>query len=628
MNLLSVENISKSFGEKELFKNIYFGIQKGERVALVAKNGSGKTTLLNILNGKEIADEGKVVFRKDLQLAFLSQEPIFDETKSIWNYLLTKENEKNNILNHYKQLIEKQEKNVEEVNANQFHEVLEKMEELQLWDYESRLKLILSKFKLTDVNQKIESLSGGQKKRLALTEVLIQEPELLVLDEPTNHLDIEMIQWLEQYLISNNCTCLIITHDRYFLDQVCTQIMEIDQKKIYTYQGDFEYYLEKKAERLQNEQAEFEKNKNTFRRELEWVRKMPKARGTKSKSRLNAFAVLEEKLKNRRQNENIEISVKMNRLGSKIIELVNVSKGFSDKKLIEHFNYTFKTGEKIGIIGKNGVGKSTLLNMLLGLEQPDQGKVMVGDTVKFGYYNQKGIQLKEDLRVIEVIKEIAEFIPMADGTSLSASSLLTKFNFKPEVQHNFVSKLSGGEKRRLYLLTILVQNPNFLILDEPTNDLDISTLETLEEFLEEFKGCVLVVSHDRYFLDKIADHLFCFEGDGEIKDFPGNFTEYSIWKELNQKSALIQTEKIDKQEKKINEEKKKLSYKEQKELETLEGELEKLENKKKNLELEISNLSKPEELIKASEEISEVISAIDSKTIRWMSLQEKLDQTN
>ncbi|HRD39475.1 MAG TPA: ABC-F family ATP-binding cassette domain-containing protein, partial [Bacteroidia bacterium] len=494
-------------------------------------------------------------------------------------------------------------------------------------DYEKTIKEILSRLELHDVDQKIKTLSGGQKKRLALAQVLINKPDLLIMDEPTNHLDIDMIEWLEHYIAKEQISILLVTHDRYFLDEVCNTVIELDGGKLFEYKGNYEYFVVKKAEREQMLNAEIDKARNLYRRELEWVRKMPKARGTKAKARVDAFDDVAQKAKQKRIDKQVELSVKMERLGSKILELVKISKSFGAKKILEPFTYTFKKGEKIGIIGKNGVGKSTFLNILQGIEQVDSGKVQTGETVVFGYYSQAGIKVSENKRVIEVVRDIADFIPLANGTQLSASQLLTRFNFPPDMQYNYVSKLSGGEKRRLYLLTVLQKNPNFLILDEPTNDLDIVTLQVLEEFLADFGGCVLIVSHDRYFIDKLVDHVFVFEGNGVIKDYPGNYTEYREWKqEQKEESKLpkVEPEPVKDIETKPISDTKRLSYKEQRELELIEKEIGILEKKKVELENSMGTTTEYEALQKLSNDLKINNETLEEKTMRWLELQEKM----
>ncbi|MDI1356045.1 MAG: ABC-F family ATP-binding cassette domain-containing protein [bacterium] len=656
MNLLSVNQLSKSYGPKTLFNKISFGINYGDKVAIVAKNGSGKTTLFKILKGIEIADEGDVVFRKNINVAFLDQNFNLDETLTISGILKTADNKFVKCINAYDAALLESEKNPSPQNMQKYDDALHLMTELNAWEYETDIQEILSRLEIYDLTQPVASLSGGQKKRVALALVLINKPDLVIMDEPTNHLDIDMIEWLEHYLQASTLSILLVTHDRYFLDEVCNSIIELDNGEIVEYHGNFEYFLTKKAEREMIKNAEIDKARNLYRRELEWVRKMPKARGTKAKSRVDAFSEVEQKAKQRRTEKKIELSVKMERLGSKIVELHKITKKYDDKTILNPFTYTFMNGEKIGVVGKNGVGKSTLLKIILGEEQVDGGKVQVGDTVVFGHYSQGGIQLNNDKRILEVVKDIAEFIPLANGTSLSASQLLTRFNFPPDLQYNFVSKLSGGEKRRLYLLTILVKNPNFLILDEPTNDLDIVTLQTLEEFLDEFKGCVLIVSHDRYFMDRLVDHVFAFEGDGEIKDFPGTYSDYRIWKQeqkLEDKEAkkLISFEAIEagglaphiltqeevhhtQIKKEIKQEvkqeikplvAKKLSYKTQRELEELEKEIPTLEKKKLKLELELAAVANDYTLIQElSEELKKLSELLDSRSMRWLEIQEEL----
>lgn len=631
MNLLSVNNLSKSYGDRVLFTKISFGINNGDKVALVAKNGSGKSTLFKILKGKEIADKGEVVFRRDITVSFLDQDIVLNEELSIIDHVFSTENKLTTCIKKYEKALKLSEEGDGDA-ANLMEIALREMNELNAWDYEKTIKEILSRLELNDVEQKIKTLSGGQKKRLALAQVLINKPDLLIMDEPTNHLDIDMIEWLEHYIAKEQISILLVTHDRYFLDEVCNNVIELDGGKLYEYKGNYEYFITKKAERELMQNAEIDKARNLYRRELEWVRKMPKARGTKAKARVDAFDDVAQKAKQKRIDKQIELSVKMERLGSKILELTKISKSFGNKKILEPFTYTFKKGEKIGIIGKNGVGKSTFLNILQGIEQVDTGKVQTGETVVFGYYSQSGIKVSEDKRVIEVVRDIADFIPLANGTQLSASQLLTRFNFPPDMQYNYVSKLSGGEKRRLYLLTVLQKNPNFLILDEPTNDLDIVTLQVLEEFLVDFGGCVLIVSHDRYFIDKLVDHVFVFEGNGVIKDYPGNYSEYREWKQEQKEEAKEKgkQEKIEVNEVKIVDEKpksdntKRLSYKEQRELELLEKEIGELEAKKVGLENKMGSTTEYEALQKLSNDLKRNNETLEEKTMRWMELQEKL----
>ena len=638
MNLLSVNQLSKSYGDKVLFKNINFGINYGDKVALIAKNGSGKSTLFKILQGQEIADSGDVVFRKELRISFLSQEPELNENHTLLEAIYAGDSEMVKTAIDYTRLVETHYANPTEKTENQLDILTNKMNDLEAWNVETQIMLVCSNLALTDLTQKVSTLSGGQKKRLALAQVILNEPDLLIMDEPTNHLDVTVIEWLEDYLRSYKKSILLVTHDRYFLDEVCDKIIEIDNYSMHEYKGNFQYYMEKKAERMMIEASELDKAKNLYKRELEWVRKQPRARTTKSKSRVDAFVDVEAKARKKSVDKKIELSVKVERIGSKIIEVTKLQKSFGDKKILDPFSYTFIKGEKIGIVGPNGIGKSTFINMLQGIEPPDAGKVSVGDTIVFGYYSQKGIQVADDKRVIEVVKDIAEFIPLANGTSLSASGLLTRFNFPPEVQYGHVSKLSGGERRRLYLLTVLVRNPNFLILDEPTNDLDIVTLQTLEEFLLDFQGCVLIVSHDRYFLDRLVDHVFAFEGNGVVKDFPGNYSEYRQWKfdsedeleelEREAKKQKVLETKVEEVVKPVLEtpvltEKKKRSYKEEKELESLESELPELEKKKTDIENRLaSGLTDANEIEKLSSQFSFILKSIDEKTLRWLELQD------
>lgn len=630
MNLLSINQLSKSFGDKVLFKNITFGINYGDKVALIAKNGSGKSTLFKILQGIEIPDNGEVVFRKDLRISFLSQEPELNLQHTIEEAIYACDSEVVKTAIDYAHLMESHYANPTEKSEAKLDALTHRMNDLDAWNVETQIHVVCSNLGLHDLKQKVSTLSGGQKKRLALAQVILNEPDLLIMDEPTNHLDVHVIEWLEDYLHSYKKSILLVTHDRYFLNAVCDRIIEIDNHQLYEYKGNFEYYIEKKAERQQLEASEIEKAKNLYRRELEWVRKQPKARTTKSKSRLDAFSAIEAKARAKKVEKKIELSVKVERLGSKILEVRNLTKSFGTKKIIEGFNYTFIKGEKIGIVGPNGIGKSTFINLLQTIEPPDAGTVTVGDTIVFGYYSQKGIRVADDKRVIEVVKDIAEFIPLADGTNLSASGLLTRFNFPPDVQYGHVGKLSGGERRRLYLLTVLVKNPNFLILDEPTNDLDILTLQTLEEFLLDFQGCVLIVSHDRYFLDRLVDHVFAFEGDGVIKDFPGNYSEYREWKEdldILKSSEIIDEKPIASLEQSDNQkaksDKKKLSFKEQKELDTLNEEIIQLERRKSEIETLLSNPSVDvKEIERLTIEFSTIMSDIDEKTLRWIELQE------
>jgi ABC transport system ATP-binding/permease protein len=636
MNLLSVELLSKSYGTKKLFESIGFGINRGERVGLIAKNGAGKTTLLKILRGTEIADEGKVVYRKNLTVSFLEQQTDFDPKKSVMEIVSSTETEVKTVIDQFNYYSDLATKNPSEENLNKLEELTHKMTELNGWDYENKLLEILSRLKILDSSQRMGELSGGQQKRVALAKILIHEPELLVFDEPTNHLDVEMIEWLENYILSREMSVLLITHDRYFLNAVCNRIIELENHRLYFYDGNFEYYLEKKAEREISEASELEKIKNLYRRELEWVRKSPRARGTKQKARTDAFYKIEERATVRKQESKINLEVKVSRLGGKILEMIHLRKSFGSKLLLNDFSYTFKKGEKIGIVGRNGTGKTTFLNILLGTEKSDAGRIQTGETVVFGYYSQMGMVMREDVRVIELVKEIAEFIPMADGSKLSASQLLQRFNFSPDLQFGYVSKLSGGEKRRLYLMTILIRNPNFLILDEPTNDLDIATLQTLEEFLMNYSGCVLIVSHDRYFMDKIVDHIFAFEGNGVIKDFPGSYSEYREWREKNpiSISGEIAT-KQDQNESSTDHSAlskpevstpstavRKRTYKEKLELEQLEIQIAKLEIEKNELESSLAAASAHDKILELTARYAEVDGLLEKCTLRWFELND------
>ncbi len=628
MNFLIVDSLSKSFADKVLFKKISFSIEKGDRLALIAKNGAGKSTLLKILEGKETADAGRIQFDKNIDTCFLHQEPNFLPDDSVMEALMRGETKATKAIKNYQHWQEKANHDDSVSTLTQFELALNTMNELDAWDYENQVEQILSNLKITNTEQKINTLSGGQKKRVAIAQILVQSPDFIVMDEPTNHLDMEMIEWLEEYLQSKKITLLIVTHDRYFLDNICTKIIELDNHQIYPYKGNFSYYLERKAEREMMEASELEKAKNVFRRELDWIRKQPKARTVKSKSRVDAFVAVEEKARQKKVVDKINLEVKMSRLGGKILELIKIKKSFGDKIILDQFTYTFKGGEKIGIVGKNGMGKTTLLNIVQGTETFDGGKIQTGETVLFGYYSQKGLEIKEDMRLIEYVKNFGEFIPLANGVTLSASQLLTRFNFPPEQQYSFISKLSGGEKRRLYLMTILITNPNFLILDEPTNDLDIITLQTLEEFLIHFKGCILIVSHDRYFMDRICDSIFSFEGNGIIKNFPGNYSEYREWKD--EEEELEKERQRDEQKpaqsksvssSPITEEKR--SYQIQRKIDELEKEIATLESEKTNLQQDLAKQDLDYERIQQlSEAFALCTKQLEEKTNAWLVLQE------
>lgn len=634
MNYLSVENIAKSFGERKLFADISFGLSKGDKVALVARNGAGKTTLMNILAGRDTPDRGNVTLRREITVSFLFQDPQFEGDKNILEIALSGETPMLAAVREYELLL------LEDGTApdyeKRFNTALEQMDELAAWDTESKVQQMLGKLGLHDLKQTAGTLSGGQRKRLALAQVLLAEPDLLILDEPTNHLDVDMIEWLENHLSGSDITLLLVTHDRYFLDRVCDSIIELEDGKIQHYNGNFSYYIERKAEIEVAEQASLEKARNLYKRELEWVRKMPRARGTKAKSRVDAFKDVEQEAKGKPKEEALLLQVKMSRLGGKILELIHINKNYGDKKILSRFDYVFKRGEKIGIVGPNGIGKSTLLNVILGKEPADSGKIQTGETVVFGYYAQEGMILNEDKRVIEVVKDIAEVFPLADGKNLSASQMLQRFLFAPHTHYSYVSKLSGGEKRRLFLLTVLMKNPNFLILDEPTNDLDILTLGILEEFLEDFPGCVLIVTHDRYFMDKLVDHLFVFEGEGVIKDFPGNYTQWRD-KRLSEPAKVTpekQVKPVEKDPVAVASEKpkpvaavadgnkRKLSFKEKYEFDQLEKEIPQLEKEKAELTLKMNGVSDHSELSKLANRFSEVEKQLDEKGMRWLELSE------
>ena len=524
VSFLQVDGLTKSFGDLVLFENITFGVAQGQKIGLIAKNGSGKTTLLNIIAGKEDYDEGSIVFRNDLRVGYLEQAPHYPEGLTVLQACFYSQNETVRLLAEYEQALM-------DNDTDKLNSLLERMDSLKAWDYEQRAKQILGELKIHNLEQKLESLSGGQLKRVALANVLITEPELIILDEPTNHLDLEMTEWLEDYLNRSTISILMVTHDRYFLDRVCSEIIEIDRKQIYQYKGNYSYYLEKRQERIDAQNAEVERASNLLRKELDWMRRQPQARGTKAKYRIDAFYELEKKAHQQREAGHVNLDVKASYIGSKIFDAVDVCKRFDDLKITDHFNYTFARYEKMGIVGNNGTGKSTFIKMLLGEIQPDSGHFDIGETVRFGYYSQEGLQFDEQMKVIDVVQNIAEYVDLGDGRKMGVSQFLNYFLFTPDRQHSYVYKLSGGEKRRLYLCTVLMRNPNFLVLDEPTNDLDIITLNVLEEYLRSFKGCVIVVSHDRYFMDKVVDHLLVFRGNADIKDFPGNYTQYRAWKE-------------------------------------------------------------------------------------------------
>ncbi|QHI35250.1 Energy-dependent translational throttle protein EttA [Kordia antarctica] len=614
MNYLSVENISKSFGERVLFNDISFGINKDQKVAFIAKNGTGKTSLLNIITGIAEADSGQIVMRKGIHMAFLSQKENLDENLTVEETIFASDNPLLEIISNYETALLKPD------DAEAYQKAFEKMDAHNAWDFETQYTQILFKLKLEDLHQKVGNLSGGQKKRLGLATVLINRPDLLILDEPTNHLDLEMIEWLEEYFKKENITLFMVTHDRYFLERVCNEIVELENGQLYNYRGSYSYYLDKKEARVQAEQSSVEKAKNLYKKELDWMRRQPKARTTKSKSRIDDFYDIKEKAHKRRNEHEVQLEINMERVGSKILELHNISKSFQDKVLLDKFEYVFKKGERIGIIGKNGTGKSTFLNMITGRLKPDAGKVIVGETIKFGYYTQSGINPKPGQKVIDIIKEYGEYIPLKKGKLISAAQLLERFLFDRKRQYDFVEKLSGGELKRLYLCTVLIQNPNFLILDEPTNDLDIVTLNVLESFLLDFPGCLLVVSHDRYFMDKIVDHLFIFRGDGVIEDFPGNYSDFRTYEDSSEPETKA-TEKKEKQSWRQDDTTQKLTHNEQKEYKRLEKDIQRLEEKKEKIEAEfVSGELSQEQIQEKSMKLQKIIKDSEEKTERWFEL--------
>ena len=612
---LQVENLTKSFGDLVLFNGISFGIAEGQRIGLIAKNGSGKTTLLNILAGKEGYDEGKITFRRDLRVGYLEQSPKYPEELTVLEACFYHGNSTVELIKEY-------ERCMETPGNPGMDELLVRMEHEKAWDYERRAKRILSQLKIRDFSQKIGHLSGGQLKRVALANILITEPDLLILDEPTNHLDLDMTEWLEEYLNRGSLSLLMVTHDRYFLDRVCSEIIEIDNRQLYSYKGNYSYYLEKRQERIEATNAEIARANNLYRTELEWMRRMPQARGHKARYREEAFYELEKVAKQRTYDANVKLDVKASYIGSKIFESDHLCKHFGDLKILDDFSYIFARYEKMGIVGNNGTGKSTFIKILMGLEKPDSGTLDIGETVRFGYYSQEGLQFNEQMKVIDVITDIAEVIELGNGKRLTASQFLQHFLFTPETQHSYVYKLSGGERRRLYLCTVLMRNPNFLVLDEPTNDLDIVTLQVLEEYLQNFKGCVIVVSHDRYFMDKVVDHLLVFKGQGDIRDFPGNYSDYRDWKlakaEHEKEAAKPKEEKT--QRVRLND-KRRMTFKERKEFEQLEKEIAALEEEKKQIEEALcSGTLSVDELTEKSKRLPLLNDELDEKTMRWLEL--------
>lgn len=614
---LQVENLTKSFGDLVLFDKISFGIAQCQRIGLIAKNGSGKTTLLNILAGKEGYDEGTITFRRDLRVGYLEQAPSYPAGLTVLEACFHHGNSTVELIKEYEECME--------TPGNPgLEELLGRMEHEKAWDYERKAKQILSQLKIRDFNQKVEHLSGGQLKRVALANVLITEPDLLILDEPTNHLDLDMTEWLEEYLNRGNLSLLMVTHDRYFLDRVCSEIIEIDNKQLYSYKGNYSYYLEKRQERIDATNAEIARANNLYRTELEWMRRMPQARGHKARYREEAFYDLEKVAKQRTYDSNVKLDVKASYIGSKIFEADHLCKSFGSLKILDDFSYIFARYEKMGIVGNNGTGKSTFIKILMGLEKVDSGTLDIGETVRFGYYSQDGLQFDEQMKVIDVITAIAEVIELGNGKRLTASQFLQHFLFTPETQHSYVYKLSGGERRRLYLCTVLMKNPNFLVLDEPTNDLDIVTLQVLEEYLKNFKGCVIVVSHDRYFMDKVVDHLLVFKGQGDIRDFPGNYSDYRDWKlaraEHEKEAAKPKEEKT--QRVRLND-KRRLTFKERKEMEQLETEIATLEDEKKSIEEALcSGTLSVDELTEKSKHLPLLNDELDEKSMRWLELSE------
>jgi ABC transport system ATP-binding/permease protein len=641
MHYVTVEGLTKSFGINPLFQNISFHINEGDKIALVARNGVGKSTLLRILAGQETADNGTVWINKDVTVALFEQDPKFDEGKTVLENIFHTDTPILRAIRDYEAAVDESEENSETTDdyGSRIADALAAMDELNAWNFEAKVKEILGKLNIHHLHQPVSSLSGGQRKRVALAQTLIDigfehQHTFLIMDEPTNHLDVEMIEWLEHYLNGEHVTLLLVTHDRYFLDAVCDEIWEMERSELYAYVGDYANYLEKKTARIESELATIDKAKNTYRKELEWMRKQPKARTTKSKSRQDNFYEVEAVAKKKIEDAQLQLEVKMTRLGGKIAELKKVYKSYGDKVIMKGFEYTFSKGERVGVIGKNGVGKSTFLNILQGLEEADSGKINIGDTVVFGNFSQQGLEIKEDMRVIEYVKTFAESFPLAKGGSLSASQFLELFLFPGDKQYTYVSSLSGGEKKRLQLLTILFRNPNFLILDEPTNDLDLPTLAVLENFLSEFQGCVLIVSHDRYFMDRLVDHLFVFEGDGEIRDFPGNYSLYREWVKANEKKGdkwdvlsnkksqgATTTAAASANNSTPASEKKKAGFKEKREFELLEKEIATLEAEKKKLEENIGTMPF-EDIQKASVRIGEIATLLSDKEMRWLELSE------
>ena len=619
MNYLSVENISKSYGERILFQELFFGLSKGDKMALIANNGTGKSSMLKIIAGKDVSKSGKITLRNGIRIGYLEQDPIFNEAFTIKEFLDNSNSEIMQIIKGYDKALELQTNDFNDATSQRFQEASLLMDKANAWNFNNELNQILSRFKIDDLNQNLKDLSGGQRKRLSLATLIMDAPELLLLDEPTNHLDIEMIEWLEDYLKTQNITLLMITHDRYFLDRVCNHILELEDGKLYHHKGNYSYFLQKRAEREANFNTEISKAGRLMKKELEWIRKTPQARTTKSKARVDNFENIKQKANSKKVKQELKLEVKMSRVGGKILELKKVYKSYGDLTILSGFDYVFKNGERIGIIGDNGVGKSTFLNIITQKEKADSGKINIGETIVYGYFNQKGIELKDDKRVIEVLKDIADVIIMANGSKISASQLLEHFMFDGQMQYTYVSKLSGGEKRRLYLLTVLMKNPNFLILDEPTNDLDLLTLNKFEEFLMDFKGCLILVSHDRYFMDKLTDHLFVFRGNGLIED------HYCSYSELRIKQNKEKNENRKEQKKENHRNDQKITYLEKKEYKNLERQIRKLEQEKNSIEISFKDSTMEYEIMmKKSKKLEELNKKIDDKMIRWMELEEKM----
>ena len=619
MNYLSVENISKSYGERILFQELFFGLSKGDKMALIANNGTGKSSMLKIIAGKDVSESGKITLRNGIRIGYLEQDPIFNEAFTIKEFLDNSNSEIMQIIKGYDKALELQTNDFNDATSQRFQEASLLMDKANAWNFNNELNQILSRFKIDDLNQNLKDLSGGQRKRLSLATLIMDAPELLLLDEPTNHLDIEMIEWLEDYLKTQNITLLMITHDRYFLDRICNHILELEDGKLYHHKGNYSYFLQKRAEREANFNTEISKAGKLMKKELEWIRKTPQARTTKSKARVDNFENIKQKANSKKVKQELKLEVKMSRVGGKILELKKVYKSYGELTILSGFDYVFKNGERIGIIGDNGVGKSTFLNIITQKEKADSGKINIGETIVYGYFNQKGIELKEDKRVIEVLKDIADVIIMANGSKISASQLLEHFMFDGQMQYTYVSKLSGGEKRRLYLLTVLMKNPNFLILDEPTNDLDLLTLNKLEEFLMDFKGCLILVSHDRYFMDKLTDHLFVFRGNGLIEDHYCSYSELRI----KQNKEKKENRKEQKNENHRNDQK--ITYLEKKEYKNLERQIRKLEQEKNSIEISFKDATMEYDIMmKKSKELEELNKKIDDKMTRWMELEEKM----